>query len=490
MMKSPAVVVRDVLRAFPNIAATSSGNEPLLEEIFFPESHVDALDPDVSLVIGNRGMGKTFWSRALSNDFLRPEIAKRFSGFRSWRLDKVDVRFGFADAEGSKGAVSRAHLASVSRRTPTDVVWRAVLIRDLANAAGIVVPSKFSDLVAWVRSDPDGQLAVLRAADEKFTTEGRQVLFLFDQLDQLADDWARIQELTKGLLKTALAMKSYRAIKMKLFMRPDQAENRELFSFPDASKIFGGRRLLTWRPVDLYGLLFFEIFRRSEGRESLSELCCSIDVDPNTIHDRLSIPNDLVGDQQSQAKLFDLIAGGMMGGGSKRGRPYTWIPTHLADARGEISPRVFLKVMKVAADESLAIKTAIDYVGINQGVREASSDRLRELEEDYPWISTALAALRGIHVPCNPEEMFARWIRDRTIAVIGSNYSGSRAPLDLVLADLLDEGDGPQTLMRLLREVGVLEQRSNDKINVPDIFRVNAGILRKGGVAPQQRDRF
>lgn len=484
-MTTHAEAIRDIFRALPSLAATSSGSEPTLEEIYYPEPHAEALDPDVSLVIGNRGMGKTFWSRALWKDDLRPEIAKKYSSLRSWNLDKLVVEFGFADAEGSNGAISRAHLESVTEHPP-ELVWRAVLIRKLAQTAKVRIPAKFPDLVAWVKSDPDGQLAIFRSADEAFTRSGRQILFLFDQLDQLATDWQSIQNLTKGLLKIALSMKSYRNIKMKIFMRPDQADNRDLFSFPDASKISGGRRLLTWRPIDLYGLVFFEIFRQPEGKRALTALCKKAGVDPKKLHPRLQIPELLVTDSVSQAQVFDLIAGEMMGGGSKRGRPYTWIPTHLADARGEISPRVFLKVMKAAALAKESFKaTAIDFVGINQGVREASENRLSELEEDYPWIRTSLAALHGILVPCLAGEMYARWNAERTIATIKKNFSGSRAPIDLVFADA--RADGHATLLRLLAEVGVLELRSNGKINVPDIFRVNAGILRKGGIVPQQR---
>lgn len=41
-----------------------------------------------------------------------------------------------------------------------------------------------------------------------------------------------------------------------------------------------------------------------------------------------------------------------------------------------------------------------------------------------------------------------------------------------------------------MRDVGVMEERANGKINVPDIFRVEAEILRKGGVAvPKRRTR-
>ncbi|WP_141456315.1 hypothetical protein [Pseudoxanthomonas sp. z9] len=487
-----ASVIRDVVLELPALAASSSGAEPTLEEMYFPESHMEALDPDVALVIGNRGMGKTFWSLALANDDTRAAISARYSVGKAWGLSDVIVKFGFSDAEGSKGTISRAHLEKIAKRVPTDIIWRAVLVKDLAEIGKIKVPQEFSKLVEWLRSNPDNQVSVFRSADLELSKNGKRILFIFDQLDQLATEWTRIQELTQGLLKTALAMRSYKSIRLKIFMRPDQAENRGLFRFPDASKISGSAKRLAWKVSDLYGLFFFEVFRRQEGKAALSRYCKRVGVNPVDVHSRLGIPTGLVSNPNSQGKLFDLIAGAMMGGGAKRGRPYTWIPTHLSDAKGEISPRTFLKVMRTAASENDLDnpRTAMNHLGIIQGVREASGDRLRELEEDYPWISTALKPLRGLLVPCEPAEVYGKWKHDDTVDVIKSRYSGASAPIELVVTEGLHKHEVYSMLAILLSEVGVLEQRTNGKFNIPDIFRVNAGILRKGGVAPQQRNKF
>jgi len=471
----------------------SSGHPPALDDIYFPESHAEVLDPDVSLVIGNRGMGKTFWSLALADQALRPEIAKRYLGTRPLHLDDLDVSFGFSDAEGSRGAVSRALLESVPKRTPVELIWRAVVLRVLAPKIGFELPSGFRQLVAWVRNNPEDQLDLFRKADEALIKKDQRILLLFDQLDQLATGWNRIQELTQGLLKTALAMKSYRCIKLKLFMRPDQAESKQLFQFPDASKISGGSRVLTWRIADLYGLLFFEIMRFEDGRNAFAVVCENLTIDPQTLHPRLGIPSAFVANPIYQGLAFDAIAGDVMGRGSKRGRPFTWIPTHLADGRGEIAPRTFLQVVKTAAewDYPSTTSTAIDFQGIQEGVRRASSTRLSELEEDYPWVSSALEPLRGLLVPCQTEDITVRWIGAKTVERINSDYLGSSAPIDLVLANLLSDDDAAaEVLVKLMREIGVFEERDRGRVNVPDIFRVKAGILRKGGVTPQQRRRL
>lgn len=43
--------------------------------------------------------------------------------------------------------------------------------------------------------------------------------------------------------------------------------------------------------------------------------------------------------------------------------------------------------------------------------------------------------------------------------------------------------DLEDALIADLSAIGIIEVRPNDKINVPDIFRLAAGIKRKGGVA-------
>ncbi len=45
-------------------------------------------------------------------------------------------------------------------------------------------------------------------------------------------------------------------------------------------------------------------------------------------------------------------------------------------------------------------------------------------------------------------------------------------------------GDGLPGLLRDLEQLGVLQQRSDNRINVPDLYRVKFGMGRRGGVPP------
>jgi hypothetical protein len=484
--------IRVGLTALPDLAHHVAGTPVAPDQMFFPYSHGAALDPDVALVVGNRGVGKSFWASALAGEASRAAIADAYRGYRNQRrLDGLRVGFGFSGAEGGGNAlISSAHISSVGPKTPAALPWRAAVVRFLAPIVEREIPAKFNALIAWIKDNPDEQQALFRDADRLLSERGERALILFDQLEQMANDWSRINELTQGLLQIALAMKSYKSIRLKIFMRPDQFENPDLFRFPDGSKIRGEALRLWWRPTDLYALLYFELLRNPASSRPLLDICRRFGMvqEPSNAS---KLPPDLVANEDQQRQVFEVIAGELMGKGRNRGAPYTWIPLHLSDAKGEVSPRSFLKSLKAAADHEPAPRnSAIDFKGINDGVRATSDHRLTELQEDYPWVSQALEPLRGALVPALKDEVFERWRSAEVENDILMQYEGIRVPSVLVGRLLFSSGDdGKEALLKSLHEIGVLDVRKNGKIDVPDIFRVRAGILRKGGVPPQQRPR-
>src|SRR5512134_1435673 len=85
-------------------AHTASGeSRPKVEEIFAPEQHAGALDPNVSIVLGARGAGKSFWAGVLGNDETRIAAAEAYPHLG---LDKLIVRFGFTGVMND-GSISR-----------------------------------------------------------------------------------------------------------------------------------------------------------------------------------------------------------------------------------------------------------------------------------------------------------------------------------------------------------------------------------------------
>ncbi len=192
---------------------------------------------------------------------------------------------------------------------------------------------------------------------------------------------------------------------------------------------------------------------------------------------------DLLGDGALQEELFYRLAGEFMGAGPKRGRTYTWLYDHLADTFGETSPRSFITAISRAANFGpMPKETSIDYNGIRAGVQNASKVRVDQLKEDYDWIKTVLDALDGLEVPCDQSQFIGRWEERKTVSVMRGDAGGETWRLPLELATKPD--DREEALLNALRYIGVVEFRTESRINMPDIFRVEAGIKRRGGVRP------
>ncbi|RYF25423.1 MAG: hypothetical protein EOO23_09005 [Comamonadaceae bacterium] len=263
-------------------------------------------------------------------------------------------------------------------------------------------------------------------------------------------------------------------------MRVDQFSDQDLFQFPDSSKIKNDHVSLIWRPTELYGLLLFELLRQDISRDSLKALATRDGASsalPRAGADGSAHP-------EAQARLINGIAGEFMGSNEKRGRVYTWVPLHLGDAAHTCSPRTFLIAWKKAAEHHPAPTTrAVDHLGLIDGVRSASASRLEELYEDYRWVKPALAALRRQFVPMEREQLLDIWKSQRVVEAIENSAASN--PLFTPVKFLA--GSDLSALLSSMRDVGVMEERANGKINVPDIFRVEAEILRRGGVAVPKR---
>lgn len=397
--------LRMTMEAFPSLESHSPLAQINLSEIYFPKSHAAALDPDRALIVGNRGMGKSFWASALVSAESRERISKALPEARV-SSSGTDVRFGFADAEGVV-QVSRDELALLIKQGANiEQIWRAVTLPALAERANQIVPRKLNERLSWVASEPGDVRELMRRADALLTSSKTKLVFIFDQLEQLADDLETRSNLTRGIIRLALAFKSYRSLRVKIFMRPDHYSEDNLFSFPDASKVRGEAVQLDWRPYDLYGLLYSRLLRaNAQEFGTLSERAGVL------ISKQMSLPQELADNEERQHAVFDVIAGDAMGA-RKRGLPYTWLVSHLADARNQVSPRTFLRALKYAAENRPAPTTkVIDQLGIHEGVRKASENRVDDLKEDYPWIPPALDALRGLLVPCLPSEMVDKWLQ-------------------------------------------------------------------------------
>lgn len=489
-MSTPALsfgAIRQTMAEFdlaPHIAPNTSIAP---EQAFFPSGHRGVLDLNRPIVVGNRGVGKSFWTHALSNKNLRDKLADRYS-LMQLKSTHVQIGFNGSDSLGEfTPAIDEiAHLAALAGNP--DLVWKAVLLRIAASMTGEVNLSLEAAL-SRLQSDSTYYSVILSQLDRHLTKNKEHLLIVFDALDRLGQDWEKIRQLSRALLRLAIGLQSFKSIRAKIFIRVDQFSDPELFKFPDSSKIKNDHVNLFWKSEELYGLLLFEILRSPSARSQLTEVANSLNAASALPLNGVDVSNHL----DSQRLLIEAIAGEFMGSDKKRGHVYTWVPLHLSDAAGTCSPRTFLTAWNKAALHTPAPEQrAVDHLGLQEGVRLASNVRLNELYEDYDWIRPSLKALQQQFVPMPREQLFELWQQGEVLKAITNSESAQIQRIPSNLSEVgtnLTNVDTYDALLRAMETVAVLEVRGNGKIDVPDIFRVDAGILRRGGVAVPKRKK-
>lgn len=333
--------IRDALAAIRPGSAHQAGVAPDPNIIFAPSTHANALDPERVLVIGNRGVGKSFWSAVLVHAQTREQVAKYFPRLGLERLEAV---LGFHEDAGKDEGPAPSpsllrNLMEIAREP--EQIWRAVLLKALNKYTQIDLPASLNDTIVWAAKNIETVETTLRKADRYFLDSGKTFLIVFDALDRLGRDWNSISTLSEGMLRFALDVRGFRAIRTKIFMRTDQANDDSLFRFADASKIRADSVKLIWERAELFGLLYNQLLTDQRAKRALLDVAS--EIGRGDLVDRLRNEADF------QEAVFYAIAGEYMGAGSKRGRTYSWLYDHLADAFGETSPRSFLTALVRAA---------------------------------------------------------------------------------------------------------------------------------------------
>lgn len=479
------------------IHTSSSAPQRGVAFTYLPASHAKALKPDTTIVEGIRGAGKSFWWAALHSAKHREFLSSTF--VEASDLANIRTSQGFGNDSNPDNAPKKDVLTHLTKTSEPRNIWKATLATQLDFPAPFP-QGDWAKKVQWVAEYPEEYERLLYSKHSQLKEEGKKHIILFDALDRLAGDWKGIRPLAKALFQLALDMRSFHHIRLKLFVRPDMLEDKEIMSFPDASKLFGEKVSLQWNKLDLFALLYQCIGNADKGAEAFRNHCkTEFHLDWEQTDEVWVIPKHLRTNETSQKAVFHAIAGDKMGAGQNKGYPYTWLLSHLLDGRNQVSPRSFIAALKKAADyTSSPEKNALYYRGIQEGVQEASRIRVGEIVEDYPWVEQVAQPLRGLIVPCNPNEIINIWEQSSILETLRNSTEDDNAKL---LPQHLNEGY--EGILKDLKGLGVITQQGKiqinprlfdpdeagittqqSKIQVPDVYRVGFGMGRKGGVRP------
>jgi hypothetical protein len=461
-------------------APDSDTEAPSLSQLFTPSTHRDALDPDVTLVLGGRGVGKTVWFQSLQQADHRALAADQY---KLPRLRNVKVGAGYGTHLDASRYPGPGALKGLLSDFEPELIWQAVCLHALG-WAGSLSMTTWAERVAVLESNPALFEENLGEIDRQ-ASGGAGHLILFDALDRMSRSASDTERLVGGLFRVVLDLRTRtRSIRAKVFARPDLAEDQSRFA--DASKLLANSTELTWTDTNLYGLLFTLLGNagssaaerfRSETGDGWRE------VAPDAWRD-----SNVVGDRAIQQRVFTAIAGPYMGTNHRRGRTYPWLPSHLADGRGQASPRSFLAAIRAGSEDTRDRRAdhnfALHFESIKTGVQRASRIRVAEISEDMPWVAEALKALEPLAVPANEEDIQLKWKNDLPPGALAEPISiadedvrmGPRNPED------------PRALIADLEKLGVMTRRADGRLDVPDVYRVAFGLGRKGGI-PRMKNR-
>lgn len=458
-------------------------NVAQLDEIFAPETHAAALDPRTPIVLGSRGAGKSFWSGVLGKHDTRSAAAEAYPRLG---LSKVDVQFGYTGIGGPNGISADTIDAELSDSCTIDdakTFWWATILSAAARSHD-EPKSKPVDVISTARNLREREY-ILFEHEQRLGSSGKTLLVVYDALDTVARSWPRRRLLTAALLEVVWALRAYSFIRPKLFLRPDQIEDDAL-RFVELPKLRTGAVQLRWTKTDLYGLLFSRLALTPdvEAKEAFVRLLQEVGLKSEGRSAILSRRWSLVSTETDQKRMMAALAGDYMGKGRsayKKGNTYDWPVTHLADSFAEVTPRSFLGMMIAAAKHNPPPEMqTLTAEGIRHGLREASKTRVDQLHQEFPWIKGVLAPLAGILLPQDELEIFKVWKQTNTLERLleDARKHGYLPPFPC------DEKNEEQELFLALERIGVMFRRKDGRLDMPDLFRVAARLLKKGALAP------
>ncbi|MGD0961301.1 MAG: hypothetical protein ABSB19_15950, partial [Methylomonas sp.] len=265
------LAIRKALATMLSDHDASGEYRPKVEEIFTPEQHANALDPNTPIVVGSRGTGKSFWAGVLEQENTREVAAIAYPNLG---LDRLTVRSGYNGFSGEEAVNAKTIDARVPLGKESALAfdfWSAVILRAAKSACNTSLQAITIREVMEQYADPEDWHKEIKIVDEKLTASGNTLLITFDALDTISKEWKRSSLLIDALFEVIWSLRARRSIRAKIFIRPEQL-NDETLNFVELPKLRSRKVDLKWTQVELYGLLFWRLATTSGINDSFGEL--------------------------------------------------------------------------------------------------------------------------------------------------------------------------------------------------------------------------
>lgn len=487
-----------LLKALENIP--TDGSTTNWADVYVPNSHLQALNPDRMVVEGMRGSGKSFWTGVLVNSQLRRELGNQplgidlkaaLASITYSRAIALDINTG----ESTFPSISELpQLLALPGVTP-ETIWSIAILRLFPVDPLLEMPTSTDtyDLwqrpIAWAGQNPGRIARALDVLDQRLVSDNEIALVVFDALDRVSHDLADVSSITAGLLRVMLNLRFAKGLRLKAFIREDVLA-RAGTSVVDGSKLLNNKVRLQWTQADLYGLAFYRIAQHSSTFRNQFERIAKSGWKLNAGRFQC----DAADEPTTQKLLWRALVGNYMGKAATKGHSYPYIYNHLSDGLGRVAPRIFLTALEAAirsASQQYPEKPfVIHHEAIKDGVREASMARVTELHEEYQWIDPALQCVKDQQktVPIDKNDLEKIWLKNN--AAVLHTIEAMRDKALIPWPGGASNSEKIEYLRTTLEQIGIVKSRLKDggeRIELPDIYRLAYKIGQYGGIRTHKK---
>lgn len=451
--------------------------------------HLRALDPNVALVVGPRGSGKSeLFNAFFRHDEIGGSMVRHAAKAVGLTIRPASATWRAAYPSDAAFPDNRALAQHVDSDERAKTLWYVMLVRRLAKEIddGLkeslrpLTAPKAADLGAVLnaeRNPPANPTAALDALDERLQRENRWLFVGYDELDTLGGfDWELMARLMQGLVALWSDYgRRWQRIRAKIFLRSDLFRRHAGAGDADFAKLAANRSELHWSDADIFGML---VKRIASASARLAEYCRGANI--RFDHDDTLGLLPKIEKPDNAYRLLQRLAGEYMGVGRKKGYVRNWVLDHLRDGNAQLSPRTVVRLFEQAALEdwhNLALRPPrlLHPAALRQALDDVSRDHVTQaISSEWPWLEGVRERLRS--------QRFVPWARAEVVNLLQCEWDGSWASGEN--ARIRPPAEHPERLVDFLVEMGIFRTRSNDRIDVPDLYLFGFDLRRKGGVSP------